>query len=435
MVKGSIIICTGQAPKALVRTLTSLTEQMDSKFHSTVEIILVVNRPEYFANYAETGWTQQFNGVAIKLLEEPLPGLMSARHAGLKATNAQVLAFSDDDVVFGPHWLSCFLELAESPQNLLATGPSKPPTEIRKRIPPEIQFEIADYGTVCGSLSLLDFGSELRTISPQWVWGLNFIISRDLIEAAAGFHPDAYPKDLIYLRGDGECGLTSKLQSVGVEAIYEPRLLVYHHFKADRYSPQVLAKRYFAEGITQSYQRIRKNRSNVPFFPHSVHQNLCDLQQQMDANRTYQKLEFFSGLGAQWHQALVAENPCLKDWCLKEDYRDIVTLPRIDTDTKQLPHGTFLRSRLILFGIGSGGEKGTELYRETHDILAYCDNNETMWSTFFMEKPVISPEKLHQIEFDAIVICSQFSDEIITQLSCLIPDRMHQVFLAGFLSP
>ncbi len=46
-------------------------------------------------------------------VHEPRPGVATARNAGLKATDAALIAFLDDDEEAPPHWLSALLETRE----------------------------------------------------------------------------------------------------------------------------------------------------------------------------------------------------------------------------------------------------------------------------------------------------------------------------------
>nr|WP_207715353.1 D-alanyl-lipoteichoic acid biosynthesis protein DltD [Clostridium saccharoperbutylacetonicum] len=54
--------------------------------------------------------------------------------------------------------------------------------------------------------------------------------------------------------------------------------------------------------------------------------------------------------------------------------------------------------------------------KEDVDIVCYCDNDKSKWGKIFDEKEVICPENIKEINFDYIIIASQFNDEIYNQL-------------------
>ena len=115
------------------------------------------------------------------------------------------------------------------------------------------QFDIA-------YLSLLDFGDQTRELRfPECVWGCNMAVRREVLYSVGGFNPDGFgDRRLIWLRGDGECGLQEKISNRELRIIYEPRAWVYHRIPASRVTPQYFYRRLFDDGIMHSYIRIRK---------------------------------------------------------------------------------------------------------------------------------------------------------------------------------
>ncbi|MEV0094715.1 glycosyltransferase [Streptomyces sp. NPDC050738] len=98
--RASIIVASRERPGQLARALDSLLVQD----HPDYEIVVVDNAPSTTAtrdmveeNYAPKG---------VRYVHEPVPGLASAHNRGVAAAEGAVLAFTDDDVIADPHWLT-----------------------------------------------------------------------------------------------------------------------------------------------------------------------------------------------------------------------------------------------------------------------------------------------------------------------------------------
>lgn len=62
--------------------------------------------------------------------------------------------------------------------------------------------------------------------------------------------------------------------------------------------------------------------------------------------------------------------------------------------------------KAVIFGAGSIGEKVYNIYKENYEIVAFADNDTNKIGTEYCELPIISPQKLHDIKFDVILIGS-----------------------------
>lgn len=94
------------------------------------------------------------------------------------------------------------------------------------------------------------------------------------------------------------------------------------------------------------------------------------------------------------------------------------------------------RQRLILFGASGGGRRALRMLDQDHDILAFVDNNATLQGTQVADIPVVSPSILVDLEFDRLVITSQWVDDIRLQVTGLgIPDWKIDVLQPATLLP
>lgn len=191
-------------------------------------------------------------GIPVRYLQESRPGLHHARHAGAAAARGEVLIFIDDDVNVSENWLSAHLEAYRNSEISAAGGPVVARWE---STPPDwIEVVPDDY------FSLLDYGDQSRPIQgAEGINGCNYSILRESLFGAGGFHPDSFPDpSMIWLRGDGEAGLTRELLSRHERVMYLADAKVFHRISDERLSITSLSKRAFAHGIENGYTFARK---------------------------------------------------------------------------------------------------------------------------------------------------------------------------------
>jgi glucosyl-dolichyl phosphate glucuronosyltransferase len=339
----SIIIPTLNRASLLELAIKTFCQQ--NLLPNQFEILVIDNgSTDNTKNIIETA-INEFPFHQIHYIYEPEPGLLSGRHRGALEAKGEILTFVDDDIEADPHWLQAIQSSFTDPTVQLVGGRNLPKYEVE---PPEwLEWFWSDhpYGRVCGSLSLLDFGDQVRTIDANYVWGLNFSIRKRVLLELGGFHPDCIPKHLQYLQGDGESGLTQKANSRGFKAIYQPQALVYHHVSKERMTHIYFDKRYFYQGVCDSYARIRT--SEDPLNPTSLLDKIKspwrDLKRKIQAfrqralagdphsaakNALLQRFQHSYQQGYQFHQNAVRQCPELRAWILKSDYWDY-KLPRL----------------------------------------------------------------------------------------------------------
>ncbi len=97
----AIVVNTCAGSEQLLRTIVSALDQDYPSF----EVVVVDNRP--LISGVRALLRERFPDVSqVRYTAEPRPGLGRARNAGLHSTTAEVVAFTDDDVVLDQSWLS-----------------------------------------------------------------------------------------------------------------------------------------------------------------------------------------------------------------------------------------------------------------------------------------------------------------------------------------
>ena len=156
-------------------------------------------------------------GKPIRYVYESRPGLHWARHAGARAAQSEILAYTDDDAVVTPDWLHGLMSAYQNPKVAAAGGP----IHVRWRSQPP------EWVPPLGTFGHLDYGSDYKELSwPKAINGGNFSVRKQVLFDVGGFNPDTSVEDRLV--GDGEWGLCRKLYSAGWKIAYVPDALVYH---------------------------------------------------------------------------------------------------------------------------------------------------------------------------------------------------------------
>jgi glucosyl-dolichyl phosphate glucuronosyltransferase len=323
----SIIVPTYNRATSLRKTLGSVAAVV--KPSDPVEIIIVDNGSTDKTVEVCKGVDDAFPDRRWMYVYEPMPGLLSGRHRGAKEAQGEILAFLDDDVLLAPGWLEALWEAFADPSVTLVGGPSRPSYEVE---PPDWLEELwwsCGEGRMCGALSLIDLGGSVKPINAEFVFGLNFSIRKTVLQGCGGFHPDCIPKTLQRYQGDGETGLSLKINDKALRVMYHPSAAVTHVIPAARLTLEYLQQRAFYQGVCDSYTQIRRDRG-VPAQPERSRKDWIRpakrrIEREMllrnpNADKVRHLMARAHYDGVQFHQSEVRQDPKLLSWVLREDY-------------------------------------------------------------------------------------------------------------------
>ncbi|WP_349899069.1 glycosyltransferase [Parafrigoribacterium soli] len=96
----TVVICTRDRASQLREALRAVVDLDYPHFD-----ILVVDNASATTETADLV-RNEFNLPAVTIATEPVPGLSHARNRGLHAARGEFVAFTDDDVIVDPHWLT-----------------------------------------------------------------------------------------------------------------------------------------------------------------------------------------------------------------------------------------------------------------------------------------------------------------------------------------
>jgi glycosyltransferase involved in cell wall biosynthesis len=322
----SVIMPTLNRARYLESTIESLIKQDFPR--RKYEILVLDNNSIDDTRKVSQEAINKYSRNNIKYLFEPVPGLLSGRHRGAKEAVGDVLVFIDDDIIADSGWLKAIVKTFDDPSVHLVGGPSLP---LYEADPPEWLEEFwiqHKFGRECGDLSLIDLGPDQKEIDPIFVWGLNMSVRRKTFYDLGGTHPDCIPEHLQKYQGDGETGLSLRIAKAGLKAIYQPKALVRHRISEDRMTIESFEKRYFYQGICDSFTRIReKNGINNEMGNFSENDiTLCSILDKADDRTPIREIKKIFRKryvkGFLFHQNQVANDDQLLEWVLRENFLD-----------------------------------------------------------------------------------------------------------------
>ncbi|MFD9025420.1 glycosyltransferase [Streptomyces parvulus] len=250
----SVVVATRERADQLARALDSLLAQD----HPDFEIVVVDNAPS-------TGETRELierkYGERVRYVCEPVPGLAVAHNRGLAAVRNEVVAFTDDDVVADPRWLTGLTApFAADPRLGCATGLILP---ARLRTPAQVLLE--SHGGFAKGFVPRTYDPEhppadeplFPFTAGRFGSGANMAFRTAVLRTAGGFDP-ATGAGTPARGGDDLYGFVRVLAQ-GQRLRYTPRALVWHHHRETWRDLETQAYGYGA-GLTAYLTAILVNR-------------------------------------------------------------------------------------------------------------------------------------------------------------------------------
>jgi GT2 family glycosyltransferase len=220
----SIVVCTRDRPQALRSCLRALQAQRAP----AGELIVIDNSAD--ATAADV--VNEFAGVVF--VHEPRPGLSVARNAGIRHCTRPLLAFTDDDVEVDVHWTAETVDAFARDPGADAVCGIVVPAVLNTEAQRFFQFDLGGFGSryvpVRFDRRFLDAN---LAVGPQ-VWrigaGANMAFRREVFDRVGHF-------DERLGAGASGCSEDSELWyriiAAGGACLYEPRVMVRHHHRAD----------------------------------------------------------------------------------------------------------------------------------------------------------------------------------------------------------
>jgi glycosyltransferase involved in cell wall biosynthesis len=182
----------------------------------------------------------------LRYVFEPRQGNSFALNTGIAATQATIIAFTDDDVRVTEEWLQegCAPMLAD-PEIDYTGGPVRPIWDA----PPPAWVD-QTRSDLWGTLALLDYGPtsfvfEERKRVPL---GANMAVRRTLFDRVGKFDTNL-GRVRHSLRGQAQAEFFCRSRSAGARGVYVPAMAVDHHVPAARLTRRYFRRWWFMKGV------------------------------------------------------------------------------------------------------------------------------------------------------------------------------------------
>ena len=249
-----VVVATRERSGQLARALDSLLAQD----HPDFEIVVVDNAP---VTDATRELVERKYAERVRYVREPVPGLAVAHNTGLAAVRGEVVAFTDDDVVADPRWLTeLTAPFAADPRLGCATGLILP---ARLRTPAQVLLE--SHGGFAKGFAPTTYDPQdpprdeplFPFTAGRFGSGANMAFRTGVLRSVGGFDP-ATGAGTPARGGDDLYGFVRVLAQ-GHRLHYTPHALVWHHHRETWADLETQAYGYGA-GLTAYLTAVLVNR-------------------------------------------------------------------------------------------------------------------------------------------------------------------------------
>lgn len=220
----SVVICTRNRPEHLAQCLRSL----QNLSQPPKQIIVVDNAP---ADDSTRQVVAQIPGIEYVL--EPRPGLSVARNTGIRHSLGDIIAFTDDDVLVHPDWITRLQQGFQDPRVLAVTGLMLPAElETEAQLIFHTSFGGPSWGYRALTFDTQFFEETKHQGVPVWFIGAgaNMAFRRKAFELVGYF-------DERLGAGASGCSEDSefwyRILAEGWLCRYEPTAVIFHYHRSD----------------------------------------------------------------------------------------------------------------------------------------------------------------------------------------------------------
>src|SRR5208337_2332649 len=195
----SVVVCTYNGH----RTIRDCLEGLKKVDYPNFEVIVV--------NDGSTDGTETIaNEYGFKVISIPNGGLSNARNVGMRTANGEIIAYTDDDAVPDPHWLTYLAATFLTTDHVGVGGPNIPPVD------DDAKAECV-ANSPGGPIHVL-----LTDQQAEHIPGCNMAFRKAALEAIGGFDPQ------FRIAGD-DVDLCWRILDRGWTLGFNPAAMVWHH--------------------------------------------------------------------------------------------------------------------------------------------------------------------------------------------------------------
>lgn len=291
-----VVVCayTDKRWDLIAAVLESLHHQ---SLHAS-QVVVVVDHNDSLLTQLRTHVSRKSYPDTVVIPNRFARGLSGARNTGLAASDADIVAFIDDDAAADVHWLHHLCEPFGDPRVVGVGGAISAvwPVERPHWFPPEFDWVVG-----CSYRGMPETRSDIR--NPI---GANMAFRRKPLERIGGFDPSV---GRVGTQGQGceETAAAIRLRQLDPRhrVVFEPRALVRHHVAQERTTWRYFRQRCFAEGkskaqltrLTNSPLALATERSYVRrVLPRAIGQSIQGALREKDPARVGTACAVLAGL-------------------------------------------------------------------------------------------------------------------------------------------
>jgi len=256
----AVILCTYNRARSLAVALESVAASRMAE-DSAWEVVVVDNNSSDETPNVVHGFQERFPN-RFRYIFEPTPGKSHALNRALRETDAEIVAFMDDDVQVDPDWLRQLTKIFDNKEYAGSGGRILPESGFQ---PPVWLKVLSPYALA--PIAMFDLGPDAADLHEP-PFGTNMAFRRRVFAQCGDFRRDLGPRPGSEIRSeDTEFGM--RVLRAGERLWYEPSAIVHHMVPSHRVKQEYFLKWWFAkgrgdvrEGIFQHEKRL--SISGVP---------------------------------------------------------------------------------------------------------------------------------------------------------------------------
>lgn len=242
----TVLICTFNRCALLERTLTSLAHMEDVP--GGWDVLIVDNNSTDATATVVRERAADFP-VPLRYLQESRQGKSFALNAGIAATTAGLVAFTDDDVVVSRQWLRAAVEMLHARADVGYVG--GPVRAIWGG--PRPAWLPAENSNLWGTIAALDYGPDVFAFEERQriPIGANMAVRRALFDRVGLFDP-SLGRSGDSLLGQEQAEFFHRTRRAGVLGLYVPEMELQHHVPAARLTRRYFRRWWYWKGISRA---------------------------------------------------------------------------------------------------------------------------------------------------------------------------------------
>jgi glycosyltransferase involved in cell wall biosynthesis len=179
----------------------------------------------------------------VRKITERTPGLSFARNAGIRATDADVIVFVDDDVYFEPDWLVEITRLFRENSEVMCVGGQSVPL-FEGGAPSWISTPLLK---IYGATNSGDVVKRMQF--PEHPFGLNMAFRREVFDRVGMFDTNL-GRIKNSLLSNEETDLFHRINQAQLAVFYTPYAVLKHRIPRSRAQKRWVLQRYYWQGVS-----------------------------------------------------------------------------------------------------------------------------------------------------------------------------------------